>query len=119
MKHCKKGRKFGRKRDQRKALMKSLLVNLILKEKIKTTEAKAKELRPLIEKTITRGRKADMGKNLASVKHLAEVLPAVARKKLITQIAPRYKDRTGGYTRIIKTNPRRTDGAEMAFIELV
>ncbi len=115
MKHCKKGRKLNRKRDQRKALLRNLTVSLILKEKIKTTEAKAKELRPFAEKLITKSKKA----NLATIKNLARVLPAEARKKLIGPIALRFKDRAGGYTRIIKLNPRRTDGAKMAIIELV
>lgn len=119
MKHCQKVRKLSRKRDQRKALLKGLAANLILREKIKTTEAKAKELRPMVEHLITRGKKANGGSDLASIKHLAGILPAEARKKMIGQIAPRYKTRAGGYTRIIKLAPRKTDGAKMAIIELV
>lgn len=119
MKHCQKIRKFSREKDQRKALLKGLATNLILREKIKTTEAKAKELRPFVEHLITRGKKAKDGGNLASVKQLAGILPEAARKKIINQIALRYKTRAGGYTRIIKLTPRKTDGAKMAIIELV
>jgi large subunit ribosomal protein L17 len=114
MKHCAKGRKLNRKRDQRKALLRNLAVSLILKEKIKTTEAKAKELRPFAEKLITKGKKP----SLAATRDLASVLPVEARKKL-TALAARFKGRAGGYTRIIKLNPRRTDGAKMAIIEFV
>lgn len=119
MKHRKTGRKLGRKRDQRKALLRNLAASLILKEKIKTTEAKAKELRPFIEKIISKSRRAEKGANLAVVRQLVRVLPEKARKKVILEIGPRYINRPGGYTRIIKTSPRRTDGAKMAFIELV
>jgi len=115
MKHCKKGRKFGRKRDQRQALLKLLAANLILKEKIKTTEAKARELRPVVEKLITKSRI----NNLASNRYLARYLPVKARKKIIKEIGPLYQKRPGGYTRIIKLEPRQTDGAKMAIIELV
>lgn len=115
MRHQKKGRKFGRKRDQRKALLRGLANNLILKEKIKTTEAKAKELRPFVEKLITKSK----NKNLSSVRYLTAYLPAKTRKKIFDQIGPRYLDRKGGYTRIVKLPCRRTDGARMAIIELI
>jgi len=132
MKHLKKGRKLGRKKNQRKALLKSLAANLILKEKMKTTEAKAKEVRPFVEKLITKSRNvvinkeidssdssSSIVKNLSAVKYLAKYLPEKARKKIIKEIGPRYQKRAGGYTRIIKLGPRRTDGAKMAIIELV
>ena len=120
MQHKKKGRKFGRKRDQRKALMKSLAANLILKERIKTTEAKAKELRPFIEKMVTKARSAKSGKNSLSItKYLAKYLPEKARKKLLSEIGPRFQTRPGGYTRITKLEPRKTDSAKMAIIEFV
>ncbi len=115
MKHLKKGRKFGRKRDERKALLKSLAVSLILKERITTTQAKAKELRPFIEKLITKSRE----NKLASTRYLARYLSEKARKKIRIEIGPRYQERKGGYTRIIKTVPRKRDGAEMAIIEFV
>jgi len=142
MKHHKKGRKLSRQRDQRKALLKSLAANLILKEKITTTEAKAKEVRPFIEKLITKGKlikgvaladvqesvpekesakgRSVSGKNnLAAIRYLARYLPVKAREKLISQISPQYQKRDGGYTRITKLGLRRTDGAKMAMIELV
>jgi len=92
MRHKKKGRKFGRERDQRRALLKSLAYNLISKEKIKTTEAKAKELRPFIEKMISRA-KTD---NLANRRFLIARIGQQAAKKLFSQIAPKYKERSGG-----------------------
>ena len=129
MKHCKKGRKLGRKKDQKKALLKSLAASLILKEKIKTTEAKAKEVKPFVEKLITKSRATEIKKegddksssinNLFIVKYLAKCLPTEARKKIIKEIGPRYHNRAGGYTRIVKLGPRKGDGAKMAIIELV
>lgn len=115
MKHRKKGRKFGRKRDQRKALLKGLAANLILKEKITTTEVKAKELRPFVEKLITKSKT----KNLATIRYLSAILPTKARKKITEQIGPRYQSRAGGYTRIVKKQARQGDGAKMAIIELI
>ena len=126
MRKLKKGRKFSRKRDQRKALLKSLALALILKEKIKTTEAKAKELKSFLEKYINRAKNSD----LATKRFLARIFPPSAVKKLTGEIGPRYKpphqkiggggkERKGGYTRIIKLGQRKTDGARMAIIELV
>jgi len=115
MKHHQKGRKLSRKRDQRKALLKNLAAHLILKEKIVTTEAKAKEVQPFVERLITRSKKND----LAAIRYLAKYLPIKARQKMISQIGPQYQKRAGGYTRIIKLGPRQTDSAKMAIIELV
>ena len=115
MRKRKKGRKLSRKRDQRRSLLKSLARALFLKEKIKTTLAKAKELTPFVEKQITR---AKIG-NLYSRRLLASRFSPEIAKKLVEEIAPRYKDRKGGYTRIIKLGERKRDGAEMAVIELV
>jgi large subunit ribosomal protein L17 len=116
VRHLKKGRKFHRKRGQRKALFKSLINNLILKEKVETTEAKAKEVRPKMERLITLGKK----QNLASLRLLISRLNKKAAQKIYYQIAPRYKNRRGGYTRIIKSARRRKkDGAKMAVIEFV
>ena len=115
MRKRKKGRKLNRKRDQRKALLKSLAQSLILKEKIKTTEIKAKELAPFIAKEISRA-KID---NLQSRRILRKFFSKEVIKKLITEIAPRYKERKGGYTRIIKLGPRKSNGAKMAIIELI
>lgn len=116
MKHLKKGRKFHRRRGQRKALFKGLINNLILKEKIETTEAKAKEIRPLMEKLIAIGKK----QNLASLKLLISRLSKKSAEKVYYQFIPRYQNRHGGYLRIVKTGKRRkNDGAKMAIIEFV
>jgi len=115
MKKLKQGRKFGRKRNQRKALLKSLARALFLHGKIKTTQAKAKELSSFAEKCITRAKKGD----LASTRILAEYFSKNLVKKLITDIGPKYKARKGGYTRIIRLVPRKSDGAKMSIIELI
>ncbi len=115
MKKRKKGRKLSRKSDQRKALLKSLARELFLREKIKTTEAKAKELSAFAEKQITKAKKA----NLASRRLLAKNFSSTITKKIFDEIAPKYKERKGGYTRVIKLGPRKSDGAKMAIIELV
>ena len=115
MKKQKKGRKLSRKRDQRKALLKSLARALFLHEKIKTTQAKAKEVSGFAQKCVTRAKKQD----LANRRYLARYFSKQVVKKLVDDIALRYKDRPGGYTRIIKLGPRKSDGAQMAIIELV
>lgn len=111
----KKGRRLSRKSNQRRALFKSLARELLLKEKIKTTESKAKEISRFVEKQISR---AKIG-NLASRRLLAESFSPEIVKKLVDEIAPMYKERKGGYTRIIKLGPRKSDGARIAIIELV
>lgn len=108
-------RKLGRTRDQRRALLKSLAVNLIMKSKIKTTEARAKESRSLIERLIHRAKQGD----LAGIRYAAKYLPSVAVKKLSKDVAPQYQDRRGGYIRIIKLGQRKSDGAMMVIMELV
>lgn len=115
MRKLKKGRKFSRKRDQRKALLKSLARSLFLNEKIKTTEAKAKEISGFAEKLITRAKKGD----LSSRRYLAKFFSRDLVKKLVDEIGPRYKSRKGGYIRIIKFGPRKSDGAKMVIIELI
>ncbi|MBI2024328.1 50S ribosomal protein L17 [Candidatus Giovannonibacteria bacterium] len=116
MRHQKKGRKFGRVRKVRRALVKSLLHSLVMREKIKTTEAKAKEIRPMMEKLVTKSRKG----NIASAREIIKVIPDKrAAKKLISIIAPKYADRRGGYTRIIKLGKRKSDQAPMVLIEFV
>jgi len=96
-------------------LLKSLAGNLFLKEKIKTTKAKAKEIAGFSEKLITKAKKGD----LSSKRLLGALLTKKIAKKLVDEIAPRYKDRKGGYTRITKLGPRKSDSAEMAIIELL
>jgi large subunit ribosomal protein L17 len=115
MRKRKKGRKFGRKRDQRRALLKNLMEELFLKEKIKTTLAKAKETAPLAEKEIERAKNG----SLAARRLLARKFSKSVVAKLVNEIANRYKERKGGYTRIIKLGVRKSDGAKMAFLELV
>ncbi len=110
-----KGRKFNRETDQRKALIKSLITALIMREKITTTLAKAKELSGVAEKVITRAKKGD----LAARRLLVQKLSYRTVKKLVEVIAPMYKERKGGYTRISKIGARKGDAAPMAIIELV
>lgn len=110
-----KGRILSRPKSQRKALLKALATGLFLHGKIKTTEAKAKELRSVSEKMISRAR----DKKMSDRRVLAQVLAPAILKKLMDEIAPKYMDRQGGYTRIIKMGPRKSDGANMVIIELV
>lgn len=115
MRKRKKGRKLNRKKDQRKALKVSLVSSLIKKEKIRTTEAKAKEISGFVEKQITKAKVGDLHSRRLLLRFFS---PQIA-KKLIEEIAPRYKERKGGYTRIIKLGPRKDSGAKMAVIELI
>ena len=115
MKKLKSGRKFSRKRDQRKALLKLLARAIFLSGKIKTTEAKAKEVSSFAEKCITRARKGDLPSRRILLKYFSKDLV----KKLINEIGPKYKNRKGGYTRIIKLGQRKSDGAKIAIIELI
>ncbi len=115
MPRIKNKRRFNRKKDQRRALLLSLSRALILKEKIQTTEAKAKELRSFIEKLITRAKED----TIYNRRILASRLSEEVAKKLVKEIGPRYKDRAGGYTRIMKLGQRQEDGARIAIIELV
>ena len=115
MRKRKKGKKFGRVKEQRKALMKSLASSLILHKKIKTTETKAKELRRFIEPLITKAKAGNLHKRRQARRFLSDSIT----DKLFNDIAPSYKERPGGYTRIIKLAPRESDGARMAQIEFV
>lgn len=116
MNHLKKGRKFHRKKGPRRAFVTGLLNNLIMRDGILTTEARAKEIRPRIEKLITIAKKND----LHALRLLTSRLPNKAALKLYHDIAPRYKERPGGYVRIIKTaEARRQDGAVQAIVEFV
>lgn len=117
MKHGNSIRTFGRKKNQRNALMKGLVLSLIKHEKIETTQAKAKELRPVIEKLVT---KANVG-TIASRRFILAKLynSATSTNKLIDVIAPKYKSRKGGYTRITKIGQRGGDASPMAIIEFI
>lgn len=116
MNHHSSKRKFGREAGQRDALMKSLARSLVIHGKINTTLAKAKELRPFIEKLVTKGRTG----TLASRRLISERLGDGKEVKiLMDEIAPKYKDRNGGYTRITKLPRRLADASPMAQIEFV
>ena len=117
MRHHKNKRKFGRTRSGRVALMRSLATSLIRDEAITTTEAKAKELRPYVEKLVTKAKT----ETLASRRYISSQLGnnADASKKLIEVLAPKHKDRQGGYTRITKLPLRKSDVAKMAHISFV
>ena len=115
MRKRKTGRRLSRKSQQRKALLHSLASALLLKEKIQTTEAKARELSRFVEKQITLAKKG----SLYSQKLLNRYFILKIVNKLSKEIAPRYKERKGGYTRIIKLGPRKEDGARIVIIELV
>lgn len=115
MKKRKIGRTLSRKRGVRKALLLSVARALAQKEKIQTTEAKAKEVSPLMDRLITRA-KLD---TLHTRRELLRYFDAKLVKKMVEEIGPRYRDRQGGYTRVIKTGPRKSDGAKMAIVELV
>ncbi|MBI4870667.1 MAG: 50S ribosomal protein L17 [Candidatus Riflebacteria bacterium] len=134
MRHNKAGRKFSRPCGPRKALLKGLLNSLFEHDKLKTTEAKAKTLRPLAERLITMAKKAVVNRPPAKENEKAVVSPAeqakrrlafarLGQKKVVTRlfetVAPRYQERKGGYARIIKLGRRLGDAAEMALIELV
>ncbi len=115
MRHHNANRKFGRVTKVRKALLNSLARSLVLHEKIETTEPKAKELRPFIEKIVTMGKK----ESVAARRLIAEKVGKVASKKLVDELSPKYKSRAGGYTRIMKLKRRLSDGSKMAIIEFV
>ena len=119
-------RKLGRTSDQRKAMLRNLATSLIVSERIETTEARAKEVRSVVEKLITLGKKGDLAsrRNAAKTLRNVEILnedetTQTALQKLFGEIAERYSERQGGYTRILKVGPRRGDGAESVIIELV
>ena len=109
-------RKLSRPTDQRKAMLRALVTFLLEKGRLETTVARAKEVRAMTEKMITLGK----DNTLHSKRQVfAFVTKEAVVKKLFDEIAPKYADKQGGYTRILKTGPRRGDAAEMAFIELV
>lgn len=123
-------RKLGRTSSQRKAMLRDLTTDLLINERIMTTEARAKEVRSTTEKMITLGKRGDLHarrqaaafvrNEVASVREENEdIVIESALQKLFNDIAFRYRERPGGYTRILKTEPRRGDGAPMVFLELV
>ncbi|MGV3244558.1 50S ribosomal protein L17 [Staphylococcus sp. 11261D007BR] len=119
-------RKLGRTSDHRKAMLRNLATSLIVSERIETTEARAKELRSVVEKLITLGKKGDLASRRQAAKTIQNVeilnedeTTQTALQKLFGEIAERYQDRQGGYTRILKVAPRHGDGALKVIIELV
>jgi large subunit ribosomal protein L17 len=114
--------RLRRTSDQRKALLRDLVTDIIINERIVTTEAKAKELKKLADKMITLAKEGSLSsrRQAAETVRLEDVKEGqTALQKLFAELGPRYQDRQGGYTRIIKTVPRRGDAAPMAIIEFV
>jgi len=115
MLHGNKKKQLSRGRNQRNALIKTLAVSLIKHEKIATTEIKAKVLKPFVEKLITKGKEG----TLSSQRLIASRIGPVSANKIVKVLSPKYMDRKGGYTRVIKIKTRLSDGANMAQIEFV
>jgi large subunit ribosomal protein L17 len=120
MKHRTSGRKLKREKGQRTALHKIMLGNFIMREKITTTEAKAKEIKFLIDPLIRKAKMAqNSAKKVASLRYLSHKLPAAAAKKLIGEFSKKFESRSSGYVRVIKIARRKSDDAAMAVIEFV
>jgi large subunit ribosomal protein L17 len=117
MRHRRTRHKLSRSASHRKALLRNLCKELIDHERIKTTEAKAKAVKPEVEKLITLGKRGDLHARRQALSTLGQDKFAVY--KLFEEVAPRYADRPGGYTRILKLGPRRSDASEMVYLELV
>jgi large subunit ribosomal protein L17 len=116
VRHHKSGRKLGRDAAQRRALYSNLSCALIEHGRIKTTEAKAKEVRPIVEEMITLGKRGDVAAHRHAVAFLRSKEIA---HLLFSEVAPRFAERPGGYTRIVKIGPRQGDAARMVYLELV
>ena len=116
MRHLSQGRKLGRTTAHRQALLRNLVTSFLEKERVTTTVAKAKETRPLAEKMITLAKRNTLH---ARRQALAFVTKESVVRKLFDKLGPRFSERPGGYSRIVKTGPRAGDGAEMAVLELV
>jgi large subunit ribosomal protein L17 len=116
MRHNKSGRRLGRKTSHREAMFRNMVTSLLNHEKITTTDAKAKEIRSVAEKMITLGKRGDLHSMRLAASYIREKSVVT---KLFASIAPRYKDRAGGYTRIIKLGLRHGDTAPVSIIELV
>ncbi|MGI6733727.1 MAG: 50S ribosomal protein L17 [Anaerovoracaceae bacterium] len=109
-------RKLGRPTAHRKLMLRNLVTDLLREGRITTTDTRAKEARKIAEKMITLGKRGDLH---ARRQALAVIFDEDVVKKLFDEIAPKYADRNGGYTRILKLGPRQGDGAELVFLELV
>lgn len=116
MRHRRKGRELSRTRSHKRAMLRNMATSLFRHERIRTTEAKAKELRPFAERLITLARRGDLHSRRVAGRHIAD---RDVLQKLFDQIGPRFVDRPGGYTRILKLGARKGDGAELALIELL
>jgi large subunit ribosomal protein L17 len=116
MRHLKAGKKLGRNTSHRRALLRNLVTSLVMEERIETTVAKAKALRPQVEKMITLGKRGDVNSRRLAAGYL---MTRESVDKLFSTVAPRMGDRNGGYTRIIRKGFQVGDGAEKAFIELM
>ncbi len=116
MKHARSGKKLGRDSAHRKALYSNLAGSLIEHGRIQTTEAKAKAVKPFAEKMITLGKRGDLAARRQALAHLRSQFVV---HHLFAEVAPRFAERPGGYTRIIKLGPRQGDAAEMVYLELV
>lgn len=116
MRHRVAGYKLGRNTSHRRALLRNLVTSLIMEERIETTTAKAKAMKPLVEKMITLGKKGDLSARRLAAGYL---LTDAAVKRLFDTVGPRFGDRNGGYTRIVRTGVRRGDGGETVFIEIL
>ncbi len=116
MRHNNSGRRLGRTTSHRIAMFRNMVTSLLNHERIITTDAKAKEIRSVAEKMITLGKRGDLHAHRQAAAYIREKSVVT---KLFSMIAPRYKDRTGGYTRIIKLGQRLGDAASMSVIELV
>ena len=117
MRHAKQRNKLSRDSAHRRALLRNLSREVIQHERIKTSEAKAKAAKPKLEKLITLGKRGDLHARRLALSELGQDKFLV--HTLFEEVAPRYSDRDGGYTRIVKLGPRRSDSTEMVFIELV
>lgn len=121
MRNQKVGRKFGRTKKVREAMLKTMLGSLIMRERISTTEAKAKELKRLIDPIVNKAKKAhaDASTRLSLVRELHALLPKMAADKLNSDFSDRFVARTSGYTRVVKLEARKSDAAKLAIIEFV
>jgi len=116
MRHLKKGRHLSRTSDHRKALLSNLAVSVLVHERIQTTEAKAKEVRGLVDRIITWGKRGDLHARRLAARYVRD---RTIVKKIFDEIAPRYRERPGGYTRIVKLGNRHGDNAPVVLMELV
>ena len=116
MRHRNAGTKLGRNTSHRRALLRNLVTSVIVEDRVETTVAKAKAVRPLIEKMITLGKKGDLSSRRQALSFL---MTDTSVTRLFDTVAPRYGDRQGGYLRIVRTGFQKGDGAEKAFIELL